>query len=134
MTAVTALLGFAGWTLLLVTMVFLYRGVRFLQGTPINSWPRGNKPASDLGFIKRCEDAHANALENLPIFAAIVLSAVALNRADVIAPFAAYVLYARIGQSAVHLSGTSQIQVLLRASFWATQIGLFFYMLYRLFA
>ena len=46
MAAYHALLGFAGWTLLLVIGVFAYRGLRFLQGTPINSWPRGAKPAS----------------------------------------------------------------------------------------
>ena len=68
----------------LVALVFLYRGLRFLKGTPINHWPRGNKPADDAPFIKRVEDAHANCLENLPIFAAIVLSAAALGKLDAI--------------------------------------------------
>ena len=35
MTAIQALLGFAAWTLLLVLLVFAYRGGRFLAGTPI---------------------------------------------------------------------------------------------------
>ena len=42
-------------------------------------------------------------------------------------------LYARIGQSLAHLSGTGKINVLLRATFWAVQLGLFFFMLSKLF-
>ena len=80
MTAVQALLGFAAWTLLLVAGVFLYRGLRFVTGTPINHWPRGAKPADDAPLVKRLEDAHANSLENLPIFAVIVLAAAALGK------------------------------------------------------
>jgi uncharacterized MAPEG superfamily protein len=100
MTPFQALLGFAAWTLLLIAGVFLYRGMRFLTGTPINHWPRGNKPADDAPFVKRLEDAHANCLENLPVFAVIVLVAAALGRLGrhpvALAP---WVLYARMGQS-----------------------------------
>ena len=35
MTAIQALLAFTGWTLALVMGIFLYRGLRILQGTPI---------------------------------------------------------------------------------------------------
>ena len=47
MNAMQALFGFTAWTLLLVTGVFAYRGARFLTGTPINHWPRSNKPGDD---------------------------------------------------------------------------------------
>lgn len=134
MAAYHALLGFTGWTLLLVIGVFLYRGVRFLGGTPINSWPRGNKPANDAAFVKRLEDAHANCLENLPLFAVIVLTAGLLGRLDAIAALAPFVLYARIGQSLAHLTGTGKFLVLVRASFWSVQLVLFVLMLARLFA
>ena len=133
MAAYHALLGFAGWTLLLVLAVFAYRGVKFLGGTPINSWPRGVKSTTDAPIIARFADAHANSLENLPIFAVIVLAAGFLNKVDLIAPLAPYVLYARIGQSLAHLSGTGKINVLLRATFWAAQLALFFFMLSKLF-
>ena len=128
MTALNALLGFALWTALLVAMVFAYRGVRVLGGTPINAWPRGNKSAADAPFIKRLEDAHANSLENLPLFAVIVLAASALGKIALIEPLCAYVLYARIGQSLAHLSGTGVPNVLARASFWGAQLILFFFM------
>ncbi|MES2884549.1 MAG: MAPEG family protein [Pseudomonadota bacterium] len=134
MAAYHALLGFAGWTLLLVLGVFLYRGIKFLGGTPINSWPRGVKSDADIPFVNRLGDAHANCLENLVIFAVIVLAAGQLpGKLELIAPLAPFVLYARIGQSLAHLSGTGKINVLLRATFWAVQLGLFFFMLSKLF-
>ena len=125
MSAIHALLGFAGWTLLLVIVVFLYRGVRFLGGTPINSWPRTDKHENDMPLIRRIADAHANCLENLPVFAAIVFVAAQLGRLDAINALAAWVLYARMGQTMAHLSGTGQVNVFVRASFWAVQLVLF---------
>lgn len=132
MTALHALVGFALWTLALVALVFLYRGLRFLQGTPINSWPRGNKPASDAAFIKRVEDAHANCLENLPVFAVIVLAATAMDKTGAVNTLAPWVLYARIGQSLAHLWGVGRLQVLVRASFWSVQLGLCLWMAFGL--
>ena len=127
--AYCALLGFTAWTLLLVMGVFLYRGVRFLGGTAINSWPRGVKSDTDAPLVGRIADAHANCLENLPIFAVIVLTAGALGRLEAIGTLACYVLYARIGQSLAHLSGTGKLNVLVRATFWSAQLALFAYML-----
>ena len=134
MTALQTLLGFAAWTLLLIAGVFLYRGMRFLTGTPINHWPRGNKPADDPPFVKRLDDAHANCLENLPVFAVIVLVAAALGRLADIQALAPWVLYARIGQSLAHLSGTGPVNVFVRASFWSVQLALFGWMLVKLLA
>ena len=134
MTALQTLLGFAAWTLLLIAGVFLYRGMRFLTGTPINHWPRGNKPADDAPFVKRLEDAHANCLENLPLFAVIVLVAAAMGRLADIQALAPWVLYARIGQSLAHLSGTGPLNVFVRATFWTVQLALFGWMLVRLMA
>ena len=134
MSALHALLGFAAWTLLLIIVVFLYRGIRFVGGTAINSWPRAEKNERDLPFIRRLADAHANCLENLPIFAVIVLVAAQMGRLDAIAALAPWVLYARVGQSLAHLSGLGQVNVLVRASFWAVQLVLFVWMLSKLFA
>lgn len=132
MTALHALVGFALWTLALVALVFLYRGLRFLKGKPINSWPRGNKPSDDSPFIKRAEDAHANCLENLPVFAVVVLAAVAMDKSGAVNTLAPWVLYARIGQTLAHLSGTGPAHVFVRASFWSVQLGLCLWMAVRL--
>ena len=77
---------------------------------------------------------HANCLENLPMFAVIVMSAAALGRPAAVEVLAPFVLYARIGQTAAHLWGTGPLQVLVRASFWVVQLGLFVWMLIRLVA
>ena len=134
MTALQALVGFALWTLALVALVFLYRGLRFLKGTPINHWPRGNKPADDAPFIKRVEDAHANCLENLPVFAVVVLAAAAMDKSGSVNTLAPFVLYARVGQTLAHLWGTGPLQVFVRASFWSVQLGLCLWMTACLFA
>lgn len=134
MSAIQALVGFAAWTLCLVILVFLYRGVRFLGGTPINHWPRTRKPDDDAPAVRRIEDAHANCLENLPIFAVIVLGAAALGRLGAVDALAPFVLYARIGQSLAHLSGVGPMHVLVRAGFWAVQLVLFGWMIWRLLA
>lgn len=132
MTALQALLGFTAWTVFIIAGVFLYRGVKFLGGTPINHWPRQAKPADDMALIKRMEDAHANCLENLPVFAAIVLAAAAMGRLDAIAAMAPLVLYARIAQTTVHLIGVGKMHVLVRATFWSIQLALFIWMLAKL--
>ncbi len=132
MTALQALIGFTSWTLALIILVFLYRGLRFLRGTPINHWPRRAKPADDAALIGRVEDAHANCLENLPVFAVIVLVAAAQSKLGAIDALAPWVFYARIAQTAVHLSGVGAGQVLVRASFWAVQLALFVVMLVKL--
>ena len=92
MTALQALVGFALWTLALITLVFLYRGLRFLRGTPINHWPRGNKPQDDASVVKRLEDAHANCMENLPVFAVLVLAASLMDKTNTIQTIAPFVL------------------------------------------
>ena len=132
MTPIQSLIAFALWTLALIVVVFAYRGLRFLKGAPINHWPRGNKPADDAAFIKRVEDAHANCLENLPVFAVIVLAAAAMDKTATIAALAPWVLYARVGQSSVHLWGVNQLQVFLRVNFWAVQLGLCIWMAVQL--
>ena len=90
--------------------------------------------ADDAPLARRIEDAHANCLENLPVFAVIVLTAAALGRLPAVDALAPWVLYARIGQSAAHLWGVAPLQVLVRAGFWAVQLGLFVWMLARLLA
>ncbi len=132
MNALTSLLGFTAWTLLLVGGVFLYRALRFLQGTPINSWPRAAKPKDDAPVVRRLEDAHANCLENLPLFAVVVLAAAAMGKLGAIDAVAPFVLYARVGQTAAHLSGTGKPNVLVRATFFTAQLGLFGWMLVKL--
>jgi len=133
MTAVTALIGFTAWTLLLVFVAVNWRFIEVLRGVPANSWGRGNEREAPA-LVKRMQHAHLNCLENLPVFAAIVLSAVALDKTAVVDSLACYVLYARLAQSIVHLIGTSATLVFIRAVFYVIQVLLFFYMMWGLVA
>ena len=132
MTGLTALLLFTAWTLVLM---LVYVGPRvalvLAMKKPANSWGRDDK-TDDPAFLVRAKHAHLNCLENLPIFAAIVLAAVALGKSPVVDPIAAFVLYARLAQSAVHLVGVNHWLVFIRANFLLIQAALFAYMIWGL--
>ena len=98
-----------------------------------DSWTRG-RPTEDPGFIVRAQNAHMNCVENLPVFAAIVLSAYALGRAPVADHVASYVLGARLAQSTVHLIGVNHWLVFVRGSLFTIQVALFLYMIWELLA
>ncbi|MCD1647274.1 MAPEG family protein [Marinobacter adhaerens] len=99
------LLGFATWTLLLLlATVGTFRWSRILTGqAPISQFRADCVDGAD--WYKRSMRAHANCVENLPVFAAIV---VALQSGDLsggmVNILCAAVLLARIGQSLVHVS------------------------------
>ena len=132
MTGMTALLLFTAWTLLLMFTYVNYRVLLTLTGKkPANSWPRG-QPNDDPAFVTRVQNAHYNCVENLPVFAAIVLAAAALGKSAVVDSVAAYVLYFRLAQSGVHLIGTSATLVFIRAVFFTVQALLFLYMIWGL--
>lgn len=134
MTGITALLLFAAWTLLLMFIYVGYRVALVLAlKKPANSWGRGEK-TDDPAFITRAQHAHLNCLENLPVFAAIVLAAVALNKTAVVDAVAMWVLYARLAQSITHLIGVSHWLVFIRANFLVVQAALFAYMIWGLLA
>src|SRR5258707_762158 len=132
MTGITALLLFAGWTLVLMFIYVNYRVLLTLTfKKPANSWSR---VAADVDppFVQRAHHAHLNAVENLPVFAVIVLAASALNKAPVVDAVAAWVLYLRIAQSTTHLIGTSALLVFIRANFFLLQAFLYIYMIWGL--
>jgi uncharacterized MAPEG superfamily protein len=134
MTGITALLLFATWTLVLMFTYVGYRVALVLaMKKPANSWGRDDK-VDDPAFIVRAKHAHLNALENLPVFAAIVLAAVALNKTPVVDQVAAWVLYARLAQSLVHLIGVNHWLVFIRANLLVVQAALFLYMIWGLLA
>jgi len=132
MTAITALLLFAAWTLVLMFTYVGYRVALVLaMKKPANSWGRDDK-ADDPAFITRAKHAHLNCLENLPVFAAIVLAAAALGKSPVVDQVAMWVLVARLAQSAVHLIGVNHWLVFIRANFLLVQAALFAYMIWGL--
>lgn len=98
------LLGFATWTLLLlITTVGVYRWSRILTGrVKIRSFRADQVEGDD--WYKRAMRAHANCVENLPVFGAIVFALYVGNVASTLVDFLAIaILIARMLQSLVHV-------------------------------
>jgi uncharacterized MAPEG superfamily protein len=98
------LLGFAAWTVMLMfATVGVYRWSRILTGrVSIGNFPADQVEGED--WYRRAMRAHANCIENLPVFGAIVL---ALYVSGVGGPAVNYlsisVLAARVIQSLIHV-------------------------------
>ncbi len=119
----TALTGFALWTLLLTACIGITRAyVAQTTGKAPNTFaPDG----SDIGgFSQRLARTHANCFENLPIVAAILLAVEVAGLGAISDPLAMWILAARIAQSLVHLSSTSVPAVFTRFAFFLAQVVL----------
>ena len=128
MTGMTALLIYIVWTLILALSYATYRLPLVLTGKKTaNHWERGN-PVDDPAILIRAKAAHLNCLENLPLFAALVLVAAATGQSETVNAVAGFIVAARIGQSLVHLIGTSFPLVFVRASLFLAQVALMLYL------
>src|SRR5262245_26447036 len=99
------LLGFAAWTvLLLLGTVGVYRWSRILTGrVPIRDFRADQIEGED--WYKRAMRAHANCIENLPVFGAIVFALHVGNvTGGLVDALAIAILVARLAQSLVHVS------------------------------
>ena len=117
-----ALLGFAVWTMLLLVCTVGYTRVSAVlrgQARP-NSFNAAVPHGSER--YQRCMRAHMNCVENLPIFATLVLLGSSLGVSSVAFQAAALaVLPARLGQSLCHISSGSSRAVLARFYLYTTQ-------------
>ena len=115
------LLGFATWTvLLLLATVGIYRWSRILTGgVPIREFRADEVEGKD--WYKRSMRAHANCVENLPVFGAIVFALYVGDVANAtVNVLSVAILAARIMQSLVHV-GFVQTNTVVSVRF-----GLFF--------
>lgn len=132
MTAFDAVLLYILW---MIVLLLVYAGPRIPQALvgikPIDTWER-NKAPTDPAFFQRAKNAHLNCIENLPLFAGVVAIAALMNQIAIVDSVAAYVLYARVAQGVVHMSGTAFIQILLRATFFLVQVLLIGYVAVKL--
>jgi uncharacterized MAPEG superfamily protein len=118
------LLGFTAWTLLLLmATVGVYRWWEILfRRTPIASFRSDRLEGED--WYRRGVRAHANCVENLPVFGAIVM---VISATGVTGPAVNYlcisVLIARVCQSLVHVSHVqTDAFVAVRFSFFCVQL------------
>jgi len=121
---VWALLGFAGWTvLLLLATVGVYRWSRVLTGRiPSHGFPADQIEGKD--WYRRAMRAHANCIENLPVFGAIVLALyVSGISGSTVSYLSIGLLVSRVVQSLIHvcLVQTNSV-VAIRFGFFFVQI------------
>jgi len=119
------LFGFATWTLFVMIIgIGVYRWAMILRGVAeLTSFP-GDVPHGSVAY-RRAVRAHANCLENLPVFAVIVLvgAVTGLHPAGTDA-LAVTTLGARIVQSSVHmLFPERKATVAVRFSFFLAQVA-----------
>ena len=121
------LLGFSTWTLLLLmATVGVYRWVAILfSKVPIGSFRSDQLEGED--WYRRGTRAHANCVENLPVFGVIVfvISALGVN-GPAVDYLCTFVLIARVCQSLVHVSHVqTDTFVAIRFSFFCVQLVCF---------
>ena len=111
------------WTLTLLLGVGFSRVGAVVAGrTKANEFPSGVPHGGDAYW--RLNRAHMNCVENLPLFASVVLVAtVAGVKAPGLDTLARVFLGARIGQSVVHVSSGGVMAVNVRFTFFLVQVG-----------
>jgi len=104
-TPVWVLLGFAGWTLIILLLsVGVYRWSRILTGRQAIADFRADG-AGGAAWYQRATRAHANCIESLPVYGAIVLAAHSAHLDDpLLDTLACVLMIARVLQSLVHIS------------------------------
>jgi uncharacterized MAPEG superfamily protein len=124
-TPVWVLLGFSGWTLLILLLaVGWYRWSRIFTGrAAINAFRADGTDGAD--WYQRATRAHANCLENLPVYTAIVVASLATGYRDpAFDELAILLLAARIVQSTIHVACTQTARVVAwRFTFFSVQFA-----------
>jgi uncharacterized MAPEG superfamily protein len=127
-TPLYCLLGFAAWTLLLVVAVISWRSLLVLaRRKRANEFTGGVKHGEDLkggDLYWRLNRAHMNSVENLAVFATIVLVGhLAGVRSGTLSLCAEVMLAARIVQSVTHIASGSVRATYLRFSAFSVQVA-----------
>ncbi len=131
--ALCALLCFTALTLALALAYVSYRVALVLSfKAPANAWTREAASHADPAWVTRCHHAHLNCVENLPLFAVVVLVAAATGQLAVVDPLAMVFLGLRLAQSGVHVISIAPAFVFLRANLWLAQTGILAYWLLAL--
>jgi len=118
------LLGFAAWTLFVLSVgVGVYRWTLIFQGkADLTSFPGDIAHGSNAN--RRAVRAHANCVENLPVFATIILVASAAHlHPPQMDGLAVATLAARMAQSSIHmLLPETNVSIGFRFSFFLVQL------------
>jgi len=121
-----SLLGFAVWTMLVVFIGIGFPRISavLVRRSPPKAFAADVPHGSDR--YRRTMRAHANCVENLPIFAALVLIARAISlESTTFEMLALVVLPARIAQTAIHVASGSNRAIMVRFWFFSVQLACF---------
>lgn len=118
------LLGFAVWThVVLMATVGVHRWSQVLAGrAPIHAF-RADRPEGP-GWYRRGMRAHANCVENLPVYGAVITTATLSGvGGSLLALLSVIALAARVCQTVVHVAFTETARtVSVRFTFFALQV------------
>ena len=123
---VWALLAFATWTIAILMLgVGVYRWSLILAGkAELKSFHGDELHGSP--FYQRAVRAHLNCVENLPVFAAIVLATQASGlHSATLDVLSAGVFAARVVQTSAHLASGSNAAIAVRSTFFSVQLVAF---------
>lgn len=114
------------WTVVLASIAPTYRSLFVLTGKKTaDCFPRSGHDGP--AWYLRSMDAHANSVENLPLYIAIFAAAYVAGQMAILDAVAYFYLSARIAQSIAHLIGLSHWIVMARFTFWIVQIIILVY-------
>lgn len=127
---ILSLLGFGAWTMVLVFMgIVPIRVFKVLTGqSPANGFPATQPHGSEA--YQRLMRAHQNCIENLPLYAILVLAAALSGGSHASWPWIALIVpLARIAQSIAHVLSGSELAINVRFSFYVVQMVCFIILL-----
>ncbi len=143
-SALAALLAFTGWTALHVVLLGLLERLPLtLQGKKRANEFAKSRTYGETTFIGRLACHHQNCLENLPLFAVIVLVNANVTNSTSCGSFGSFgtptasssidreawlYVYSRLCHGLVHWYKVNHLFVIVRFSFFATGLVLLFYM------
>jgi uncharacterized MAPEG superfamily protein len=105
------------WALLMVQLPL----IRLLASRKTGSMAFDPNGIDMEGYGRRLTRAIANCQENIPIYIGVLLFALVTGHTEITNATASWLLYARIGQSLVHLASISSAMILVRFAFYLIQ-------------
>ena len=113
-SSAAALLAFAGWTKVHVILIAGYRSLLINTGREKPSAFSPSRHEAQDTFIGRVSCAHANCVENLPLFTAVILANFMVDGAPDVSGLAWKYVYCRLAQSLTHWYSVSDMGVTVR--------------------
>lgn len=118
------LIGYTLWVMALALSYPLIRTVLVAMGKKRADEFPADAPHEGSPLYRRLWRAHLNGVENLPLVAAVLLTAAVSGQTQVSDSLAPWLLAARVLQSSVHIVAVTHATVSVRAVFWMAQLAI----------